>query len=490
MANFPDNPSVGTTTTINGISYTYNGTAWDGSTSSSGGSTSSSGTTIPGSAKLIDSLLPASTNPETVTNWYSYFQHIGDYGGTWILPSRTYNIISSTPVTFKKSGTVLTGESVGQKPLININSTSSSAPTVNSVNAIIPCGFWFANKSQIYNIVFTWNDASGNESKALILFQKAYTNYSVTVNADGTETQNHDSFADMDSTIRHCQFISRANLAVQGSGSLTYLGRNFRISDCAFTSGNTSGSIKTIRAINLSYSVVQQPSTSLLSNASVNDSNEADKDGQTAASGGYRKCVIRDNLFHLRKNAICIEVFTATGSPSSNNNCYGLLITGNMNDVGGTLLRTTNSVKLVGAVVSNNTSFRSKLPHVHIDANSLVESMSITGNFFGGTDTDLGTTNGVPNVSDDYADGVKVDSDAIMRRSTISGNTFLRPADACINLGQSTKNAIVGNTFSKDDRNNIPALYVVGSGVVVGNTSNCDTFITGSTGSWTQSANL
>lgn len=490
MANFPDNPSIGSTTTISGISYTYNGSAWDGSTSSSSSSGSTGGgTTLPGDAQLIDSLLPAGTNPETLTNWYSYFQHIGDNGGTWVLPQRVYNIISSTPVTFKVSGTVLTGESVGQKPLIVIHSTSSSAPTVNSVSAIIPCGFWFANKSQLYNIVFTWSNAGGNESKALVLFQKAYTNYSVTINTDGSETQNHDSFADMDSTIRHCQFISRANLAVQGSGSLTYLGRNCRISDCAFTSGGTTGSIKTIRAINLSYSVVQQPSSSLLAKDNFNDTNEADKDGQTAASGGYRKCVIRDNLFHLRKNAICIEVFTATGSPSSNNNCYGLLITGNMNDVGGTLLRTTNSVKLVGAVVSNNTSFRSVIPHVHIDANSLVESMSITGNFFGGTDTELGSTNGVPDVSDDWADGVKVDSEAIMRRSTISGNTFLRPADACINLGHSTNNAIVGNTFSKDDRNNIPALYVVGSGVIVGNTSNCDTFITGSTGSWTQSAN-
>ena len=422
--------------------------------------------------KVIDELPAADgIDPDSVTNWYTYFQHIGDNGGSWLLPARTYNITSTTPVIFKVAGTALSALTK-RKPVINVGTTSSTAPSVNSVTAIIPCGLWFANKTVIDGVYIAWGDASSNTSKALCLFQKAYVNYT---------GSNHESTADMDSTIRNCQFVGRADLSITGAGSITYLGRNMRISDCAFTSGSTSGSIKTIRGISVSYSIPHP--------TAATDYPSDDKDGQTISTGGFRKTVIRDNLFHLRDNAICIEVFCATGSPTTDNNLYGLLITGNMNDVGGTLLRTTNNVSLVGAVISGNTSFRSKIPHVHIDSGSTTESMAITGNFFGGTDTDSTDTDLTDDESNNYADGVKVESDAFMRRSTITGNTFLRPAAACINLGHSTKNAIVGNTFSKDDRDTIPALSVVGSGVIVGNTSNCDTFITGTTTDWTQSAN-
>lgn len=410
-------------------------------------------------ARMIDELPAADgIDPDSVTNWYSYFQHIGDNGGNWLLPQRSYTITSNTPVIFKVAATSLCALTE-HKPQIYIGTTSGTAPQTNSVTAIIPCGLWFANKTTIEGLYVTWTDVSQNTDKAMCLFQRAY------LTGGGSNSQ-----ADMDSTIRDCQFVSRADLNTQGTGSITYLGRNMRVIDCAFTSGATTGSIKTIRAINVSYSIGTTP--------------ESDVDGQTAATGGFRKTVIRDNLFHLRKNAICVEVFCATGSPTTNNNLYGLLVTGNMNDVGGTLLRTTNNVRLVGAVVSNNTNFRSDSPYIHIDSGSTTESMSITGNFFGGTDTDSSAS-----VSDNHADGVKVESDAFMTRSTITGNTFLRPTTACINLGNSTKNAIVGNTFSKDDRSSVPALSVVGSGVIVGNTSNCDTFVSGTTTNWTQSAN-
>lgn len=405
--------------------------------------------------RIIDELPAADgIDPDGVTNWYSYFQHIGDNGGNWILPDRVYTVDSSTPVVFKIAGTKLSAQDAGIRPDIRITGTSATAPTINNETAIIACGFWFANKTRIRGLDIRWSDPDNHKAKALLLFQRAY--YS-----------GNDSRADMDSSIDDCVFSARATLTTTGAGIITYLGRNMRVAGCTFSSGSGSGDM---RAISLSYAQTASP--------------EVDSDGQTAATGGFRKTIVRDNTFHMTKDAVCVEVFCATGTPTTNNELYGLLIASNQNDVGGHLLKATNNVRLVGAVISANVNFRSSVSHVLIESGSTVENMVITGNFFGGTDTDSSAA-----VSNNHADGVEVESGAVLRRSTITGNTFLRPTTACIKLGQSTKNAIVGNTFSKDDRNSVPALSVVGSGVIVGNTSNCDTFVSGTTTDWTQSAN-
>lgn len=409
-------------------------------------------TSTDSNTRIIDELPAADgLDPDSVTNWYTYFQHIGDNGGEWILPSRVYAVSSSTPVVFKVAGTKLSGQDAGIRPDIRITGASATAPTINAETAVIACGFWLANKTRIRGLDVRWSDPDNHKEKALLLFQRAY--YS-----------GNDSRADMDSSIDDCVFSARATLTTTGAGIITYLGRNMRVAGCTFSSGSGSGDM---RAISLSYAQTASP--------------EVDSDGQTATTGGFRKTIVRDNTFHMTKDAVCVEVFCATGTPTTNNDLYGLLIAGNQNDVGGHLLKTTSNVSLVGAVVSANVNFRSNVSHVLISGNSAVENMVITGNFFGGTDTDSSA-----NVSNNHADGIEVESSAFLRRSTITGNTFLRPTAACINLGHSTKNAIVGNTFSKDDRNNIPALSVVGSGVIVGNTSNCDTFITGTTTNWTQ----
>ena len=404
--------------------------------------------------RSIDELpAAAGIDPNSVTNWHTYFQHIGDNGGNWVLPNRTYTV-SGNAVVFKVAGTKLTGQNDGIRPNIRITGVSSSAPTINSETAIIACGFWFANKTRIRGLDIEWSDPDNHKEKALLLFQKAY--YS-----------GNNSRADMDSSVDDCVFSARATLTTTGAGIITYLGRNMRVTGCTFSSGSGSGDM---RAISLSYAQTASP--------------EVDSDGQTATTGGFRKNIVRDNTFHMTKDAVCVEVFCATGSPTTNNHLYGLLITGNQNDVGGHLLKTTTNVRLVGAVISANVNFRSNVSHVLIKSGSSTESMVVTGNFFGGTDTDSSGT------SDNYADGIEVESGASMSLSTITGNTFLRPSTACIKLGSSTKTVISGNTFSKDDRNSVPALSVVGTGVVIGNTSDCDTFITGTTSGWTQSSNI
>jgi len=496
MPNFPSNPSNGDTAVFNGITYTYNNNAWNGTVTTTGSSTAGvasivagnginvSATTgtvtiksLQGDAKLIDTLLPSNVDPEDdALNWYQYFEHIGNNGGTWILPNRKYTVTGSTPIIFKIKSTKLMGETSGIRPSIKINIPSSiSAPTYNGDTAVIPCGFWFANKTRIRGLNIEWQNPDDHRDHALLLFQKAVVEVSVT-NAGNIKVE---SQADMDSSVDDCALTCRANLNTPGAGIITYLGRNMRVTGCTFASGGGSGDM---RCISLSYSKQSTHSHSSTSNTVFDDN-----DGQSAATGGFRKNIVRDNTFHMTKDSVCVELFVASGTPSNNNHIYGLQITNNQNDVGGNLLRCTANSRSIGTVISGNVVFRGNVPGILVLDDASVISMVVTGNFFGGTDTESSS------VSNNHGNWIQVDSGSNFQRCTITGNTFRRPTDACIYFNTGVNRiTITGNTFDKDDRNSVPAIRVNGgSGVIVANTSNCDTFFSNvGSGNWTQTANL
>mgnify|MGYP003347796569 CR=1 FL=1 len=428
---------------------------------------------VNGKTRVIDELpIAAGYDPDTVTDWYTYFQAIGNNSTdrVWILPARTYNVSQS--VIFKYKGTKLMGEHSGIRPRIVITPTNSLL-TTNNVTSVIKCGFWFANKSRIRGLDIEFkpstNSSYNHRTMALLNFQKAYTG---TLVINGSN-ENQGSEADMDSSVDDCALIGEADFNVPGSGAINYLGRNMRVTDCTFT-GSGGNQV----AINLSYAVI-----SYNSNGEENDS-----PGQQARTAGFRKCIIRDNTFHLRKNAVCINVYCATGSPTTNNNLYGLLVASNMNDVGGTLLKTNSGVRLNGLTVTGNSNFRSKEPYIYISPGSRCFDMVINGNTFGGAATSFDPVTGNAN-DDNYADGIY--SGGITHRPVITGNNFYRPKNACINLPNNPNKAlIVGNAFAKADRNNVPALIVSGTGLVMGNVSSCDTFISGTTTNWTSTSNI
>jgi len=293
---------------------------------------------------------------------------------------------------------------------------------------------------------------------------------------------------DTDSSVDWCNFSNIQSTRNNSfAARIVYLGRNFRCTNNVFSSGKSNNGVYSgsaydgtnhIRCISLSYGLNPNGDTSGSNNAG---------DGQNLESGGYRRTIIRDNTFHLRKNAEAIKCFKVSGSGAGFH--YGLNVTGNSIDVGGSLLVVEDDHKLYGAIISGNSCFRSdEAPYIYVDGGEIVNS-AITGNSFV-----CGFTEANANATDDTtSDSIKVESDSVFDRNTISGNSFSRPQQACINLlAACNKISITGNSFTDDDANTSRAIRVIGgSGVITSNVSDCSTFLGGSLmTAWVKSNNI
>ena len=400
-----------------------------------------------GDAKYIDTLAPSGFNLESNnSNWTSIFQSACDRGGTWILPERTYKIYSTLIV--KQDGTKFVAEHSGAVPEVRFVGSNYSKPRWNGTS-VIACCWWIASKTRFTGIRFTLESPDSNKDKAVLNFQR--------VRRSGSSA----SEADMDSSVDNCSFSDiRTNLGTPGAGAINWMGRNMRISGCTFSSGGGSGDI---RSISLSYAL------------------GSDSDGQSATTGGHRKNIIRDNTFHLTKTSIAIELYRAAGV-LDNTYCYGLLISSNMLDVGGSLLVGRDGARARGLTVTGNSCFRGKnTPYLHFFSGFRLEASSFSGNSFINEESGAGQVN----------NGIVSESGSVFNRVAISGNCFCRPASACIDLkGSSNKIAISGNCFEKEDRSGVTAIKAVGgSGVITGNASNLPTFTSVPSG-WIVSNNI
>ena len=482
MANFPDNPSVGSTAIINGISYTYNGSAWDGSTSSSsgGGSGGSSGV----SQIIAGSGISVSSNTGNVTvsatggggstgggstvndarlrgdmrnidelytgDWAAAFNAAGQaHGGDWWVPTRNYTI--NDPIIITQDGTKFVGDE-SAKPKLTFNFTASTA-TANGITSNNKFALWAAAKFRVRGIYFEWSGSRTDNEKdsALLLFQKGNTN-------NGQRD-------DMDSSIDNCTFSNaRHNLTTLGAASITYYGRNMRVTGCTFSSGSGSGDI---RAIALSYT------------PNANDTT----DGQTLATGGHRRNFVTGNTFHMKKTSVCVEVFKGTNV--STGIIAGLMITSNINDVGGSLLRINNGVYADGTVITGNSCIRSShTPYVDILSGGKLRSSTITGNSFGNIDA----------TKNNDSDGIHLQTGGEMRDVTITGNAFGAPENACIKLdGTYSRLVITGNIFDKMHGAGsvaVAAGSANNSAVLVANSTDNLTLTSGSTSNWQIANNI
>ena len=400
-----------------------------------------------GDSRYIDTLAPSGFNLESNnSDWTSIFQSACNIGGTWILPERVYKI-SSTLIQ-KQDGAKFVAEHTGAVPEIRFMGSNYSRPSWNGTS-VIACCWWVASKTRFNGLRFTLESPDSNKDKAVLNFQR--------VKRSGSTA----SEADMDSSVDNCSFSDiRTNLGTPGAGAINYLGRNIRVTGCTFSSGGGSGDI---RSISLSYA------------------QGTDSTGQSATSGGHRKNIIRDNTFHLTKTSIAIELYRASGVPD-NVYCFGLLIASNMLDVGGGLLRGVDGARARGLTISGNSCFRGKnTPYIHFLSGFRLEASSFGGNSFSNEEAGSGQVN----------DGIKAESGSVFNRVAISGNSFSRPAEACINLkGSSNKVAISGNCFEKEDRSGLTAIKAAGgTGVITGNASNLDNFASVPSG-WIVSNNV
>ena len=475
--NFPKNAATGTSFTVPeyGQTYVWDGASWlsDGVVASGGGggtvvagvdrivagsgvivspSTGSGVVTVSaatgggsggaypgGDARLIDDLYTGS--------WANAMIEAGRQGGTWVFPVREYVI--TKPVVITADGTKFVSGVAGDKPKFTFDFGTQSAQSANGVTQNHVAGLWAAAKFRVTGIYFQWAGSriDTHKNDCLVLFQKGNT-------SQGQRD-------DMDSSIDNCTFSNaRCNQGTAGAGCITYYGRNMRVTGCTFSSGGGSGDM---RAISLSYA-----------------SNPDDvADGQTISTAGWRKNIVSNNTFHMTKDAICLEVFQGTGAPSGI--CYGLVVSDNTNDVGGSLLRVSNGAGLVAAAISGNACIRSSgKPYIQVLSGGTFNHSSIAGNAFGSADAN----------KNNEADGVTFESGSTTGHVTITGNSFGAPENGCIRLlNAADRVAVVGNTFAQLHGSGSTAIETSGGrGTFTGNVSSMSTFHSGS-GTWTSTGN-
>ena len=481
--NWPSNPSVGDTYISPGgtIKYEWTGVAWDAvgvQTSGGGGETifagverivAGSGITVSpsdgtgvvtlssrttdtggGSGGGIDTLGDARSIYELYTgDWAAAFNEAGRLGGLWWVPDGSYSI--NSPIIITKDGTKFSGDPTS-KPKLTFNFRASTA-AANNIASNNRFGMWCAAKTRVRGLYFQWSSSytNTNDDAALLLFQKGDT-------ASGQRD-------DMDSSVDDCTFSNaRHDLGVPGAASITYYGRNMRVTGCTFSSGSGSGDI---RAIALSYTPNADDETT----------------GQTLATAGHRKNFVTGNTFHMTKSSICVEAFK--GDNVLNGSLVGLMITSNMNDVGGSLLRVNDGVYADAAVITGNSCIRSSsMPYIDVLSGGRLRNSTITGNSFGIADA----------TKNNDSDCISVRSGGEMRDVTITGNAMGAPETACINLAGTYARVIISsNSFA---RKHGPGTVAIAGGssdnkaVVIGNIVDGLTLTTGSVGNWSIANNL
>jgi hypothetical protein len=500
MADFPDNPALNDKVVHNNVTYTFNGQAWDGvAPTPVVSSVNPSFITIQADVSSgISSARTTANNPGTVTvnlddtgvtagnyntaditvdaqgrvskarsrtemksiysvydgDWAAAFNVAGENGGAWWIPSGTYDI--DRQIIIRENGTKFIGDE-SDKPKLRFNFTGGLAQA-NGITSNNGFGLWAAAKFRVRGVAFQWKQAviPQNINAALLLFQKG-------------DTGDNSSRADMDSSIENCNFTAaRHNFNCLGAAYITYYGRNMRVTDCTFSSkGNRVDGADHIRAIALSYAP----------NA------DDDDDGQTLATGGHRKNYVSGNTFHMTSKSICVEAFMTSNVGVGV--LAGLMITSNMNDIGGTLLRVNEGVYADSTVITGNSCIRSKkTPYVEVLSGGRLRNSTITGNSFGNIDAR----------DDNYADGITLHEGGQMRDVTITGNAFGAPQNACIKLdGTYARVVITGNIF---DKLHGPGNVAVAAGsadnkaVLVANSTDNLTLTSGTTGKWQIANNI
>ena len=395
---------------------------------------------------LIDDFLPKGTRPEDITDWSAIFELASIGGNTIVFPQRTYEVHKTCRI--QGDGTKFVAQYSGAKPRIqfcgdNFKKTRWYEPSKGiDETSVVPCGIWAASKFRITGMRFTTDNPNKWQDRALLNFQRA------------TRSDSGASEADMDSSVDDCSFSDfRTTKGYLGAGAINWMGRNMRIQGCVFSSGGKGNG--PLRAISISYAQGD------------------DKKGQSGDTGGHRKNVVRDCTFHLTKDSICIEVYTAD-DVDKGIFLHGLLVSGNIVDVGGTLIRCKTNAKMRGFAVTGNTCFRSQVPYIHFAPGVRIESSTISGNTFFNEDAG----------DDNSADAIFSDTNSTLNRLAITGNAFGRPDKACINLnGAVNRVAITGNTFDREDGQAGQIAIAVnspnGGGVITGNASNLSTFTYG-----------
>lgn len=484
--NWPSNPSVGDTYTSPGgtVRYEWNGVAWDaiGTETEAGGGGGSetifagveriiAGTGITVSPSGGTGLVTLSTRTtdtggntgggvdtlgetrsiyEVYTgDWAAAFNEAGSIGGTWWIPNGNYNITS--PIIITNDSTKFSADPT-DKPKLTFSFRAETA-IANNITSNNRFGMWCAAKTRIRGLYFQWASAwtNTNNDASLLLFQKGDT-------ASGQRD-------DMDSSVDDCTFSNaRHDLSVLGAADITYYGRNMRVTGTTFSSGSGSGDI---RAIALSYT------------PNANDTTA----GQTLATAGHRKNFVTGNTFHMTKASVCVEVFK--GANVATGSIAGLMITSNINDVGGSLLRVNNGVYADATVVTGNSCIRSSsMPYIDVLSGGKLRNSTITGNSFGIVDA----------TKNNDSDCITVRSGGEMRDVTITGNAMGAPETACINMiGTYSRVIISSNSFSQQHG---PGTVAIAGGssnnkaVVIGNIVDGLTLTSGSTGNWSIANNL
>lgn len=483
--NWPSDPAVGDIYTSPGgtVQYEWTGVAWDavGTAASGGGGSSETvftgveriiagtGITVSpaegagivtlstrttdtgsGSGGGIDTLGDARSIYEVYTgDWAAAFNEAGRLGGLWWVPNGNYSI--NSPVIITKDGTKFSGDANG-KPKLTFNFLADTA-AANNIASNNRFGMWCAAKTRFRGLYFQWSSSytNSNDNAALLLFQKG-----------DTSSGQRD---DMDSSVDDCTFSNaRHDLSVAGAASITYYGRNMRVTGCTFSSGSGSGDI---RAIALSYT------------PNADDTNK----GQTLATAGHRKNFVTGNTFHMTKSSVCVEVFQ--GESVDPGSLVGLMITSNINDVGGSLLRVNSGVYADATVVTGNSCIRSSsMPYIDVLSGGKLRNSTISGNSFGIADA----------TKNNDSDCISIRSGGEMRDVTITGNAMGAPETACINMtGTYSRVIISSNSFAQKHG---PGTVAIDGGssnnkaVVIGNIVDGLTLTTGSVGNWSIANNL
>lgn len=385
----------------------------------------------------INNIWDEVTNPNRVSDWTDIINNALDKGGDWYFPALDDKggYKCSGMLISRLNGTKLIGPD-GARALINFDFTCPDSESIQftdqgrliTVTSNHPCGLWCAGKTRIKNMSFQFpksqikNNLEKNAS--LVLFQKA--NFS---REDGVIKNAYD---DMDSSIDNCNFtncrIDPGADGGDGAACITYYGRNMRVQGCTFSSGSGEGDM---RAIALSYA------------KDANDPSE----GQTYATGGHRKNMVLNNTFHMTKSSYCLTLFKGDGVDEANKNrmLVGLLINGNMNDVGGSLLEIRGGAGAKYATISGNSCIRGhERPYIHVKNGARFQNSTITGNVF----------SSFPAKSNNHrAAGVTVADGATTAMLTITSNTFgANITDgACISLNGTNGAVITNNIFDIEE---------------------------------------
>ena len=191
---------------------------------------------------------------------------------------------------------------------------------------------------------------------------------------------------DMDSSILNCDIKVGA---MQNGYAIVYRGRNLKMHDCRLTRQKQNSVEGCLRMI---YNVTEAE--------------------EIQGRLGWRRCSINDNTFHAWDESVCITVDFSQNF-NGNVNCYGLIVSNNTLENGGTFMQTLGSdanKRLVACNITDNTMHFIKpvdMPCIDIKAsNSMITGNAVTlrGRVSGGVAVNGATDSN--NINGDSSDNI------------------------------------------------------------------------------------